>query len=191
MELILVRHGRPERIDYDPSGADPALTDLGNRQAASMANYLSQERFDAMYVSPQLRAIETARPLEATLGLKSTIVDGIAEFDLGETSYVPGEESGPLTNGELADLVARLTGEEFVSRVRLAIDDIISKHAGDRIVAVCHGGVISTVLNDVLGTEATTYHDAHYTSVTRVKASRDGRRSLASFNECPWLRDLT
>lgn len=190
MELLLVRHCRPERIDYDPAGADPKLTELGNRQAQGMAEYLSSESIDAIYVSPQRRARQTAEPLMAALRLDAPVVDGIAEFDLGQPSYIPGEELGGITPEELDDLIAQATAPDFLARVRDSIDKIIAGHAGERVAAVCHGGVISTVMNDLMGLDNSNYFDADYTSVTRIKAARSGHRSLMSFNECHWLRDL-
>ena len=74
MDLVLIRHGRPIRIEDAGGPADPALTDLGHRQAQAMAASLSDERFDALYVSPMLRARQTANPLEETLGLTASIV---------------------------------------------------------------------------------------------------------------------
>ena len=97
---------------------------------------------------------------------------------------------GPLTDEDLARLIADATSEEFVTRVRTALDEIIDSHPGETVAAVCHGGVISIVLNDVLGTPIETYYDAKYTSVTRISASRSGRRSMSSFNECHWIRGL-
>ena len=190
MQLLLIRHGRPERVDHDPDGANPALTELGHRQASGMAEYLADEDISAIYVSPQQRAIDTAKPLTAVTGLEATIVPGIAEFDLGHSSYIPGEEMGPLTDEDLARLIADATSEEFVTRVRTSLDEIIDSHPGETVAAVCHGGVISIVLNDVLGTPIETYYDAKYTSVTRISASRSGRRSMSSFNECHWIRGL-
>lgn len=190
MELILIRHGRPERIDHDPDGANPALTELGHQQAKLMAEYLQPEPIDALYVSPQQRAIDTAAPLAGSAGLTPTIVDDLAEFDRLHTSYVPGEESGPLSAEQLDRLTAAVTAEAFVSRVLTSIGEIIDRHPGETVAAVCHGGVISTVLTDVLGPQGTPYFDSHYTSITRIKASRSGRRTMISFNECPWLGGL-
>jgi probable phosphoglycerate mutase len=190
MELILIRHARPERIDHDPNGADPGLTELGHRQAKLMAEYVAPESLDAVYMSPQKRAIETALPLAHITGHAPTIIDGIAEFDLGHHSYVPGEESGPLTNEELQQLIDGLTSEHFIGRVLESIGGIIGRHPGERVAAVCHGGVISTVLADVLGVDGMKYFDSHYTSVTRIKANETRGRSMVSFNECHWLRDL-
>lgn len=191
MELILIRHGRPERIDHDPNGADPSLTDLGHRQAAAMASFLANEELAAMYVSPQRRAIETAQPLSEKHGHTPLVVPGIAEFDLGHPSYVPGEERAPMSEQELAELITHATAPEFVGRVRDSTSQLIADHPGERIAAVCHGGVISVILNDILGMPIDTYHNSFYTSVTRIRASSNGRRSMVSFNESHWLRDLS
>lgn len=155
-----------------------------------MARFLAPEPIGALYVSPQQRAIDTAAPLAQVFDRQPTVVDGIAEFDLGHSSYVPGEERGPLTAKELDELIAHVTADSFRSRVHQAIDGIIATHPGETVAAVCHGGVISTVLTDLLDVDPTTYFNTHYTSVTRLTASRDGRRSLSSFNECHWLREL-
>lgn len=190
MQLILIRHGRPERVDHDANGANPGLTELGHKQAAAVAEFLRPEKIDALYISPQRRAIETAAPLADVFGHTPRIVGGIAEFDLGHPSYIPGEESGPPNREELDRLTALLTGTSFQTRVHESIGKIIADHPGETVAAVCHGGVISSVLADVLGVDPINYFDSHYTSVTRIKASTDGRKSLASFNECHWLREL-
>lgn len=190
MQLILIRHGRPERIDHDPDGANPPLTELGHKQAAAMAKFLEPEPIDALYVSPQQRAIDTATPLAAVLDHAPTVVEGIAEFDLGHSSYIPGEERPPLTTDEIAELMKMVSAKSFQDRVHEAINSIISAHAGETVAAVCHGGVISTVLADLLGVNPMTYFNSKYTSVTRIKASDNGHKSMMSFNECHWLREF-
>lgn len=190
MELVLIRHGRPERVENDPNGANPGLTELGHRQAKMMSQYLALEKIEALYVSPQQRAIDTAVPLAADQGLTPVIREGIAEFDLGYHSYIPGEEAGPLSPDDLQVLIDGLTADAFVSRVLDSIGKIIEDHPGQKVAAVCHGGVISTVLASILGVDGANYFDSHYTSVTRIKASRSGNRTMTSFNECPWLRTL-
>lgn len=155
-----------------------------------MAQFLAPEAIDAIYVSPQQRAIDTMKPLAATFDHEPTVVDGIAEFDLGHPSYIPGDERPPLTATELEELTNHLIADAFRDRVHDAINSIISSHAGETVAAVCHGGVISTVLSDLLGVDPMTYFDSKYTSVTRIEASQTGRKSMVSFNECHWLREL-
>ena len=190
MHLVLIRHGQPHRVDHDPSGADPRLTELGHRQAKAMAGFLARASFDAIYVSPQRRARETAEPLTDHHALAPTVVEGVAEYDYGHTSYVPGEQWGPVTAEQIERLMADLTAPEFRDRVIASLDRIIADHAGGQVAVVCHGGVISTFLTHILGVDPSHYFNSDYTSVTRVRASRAGRRSLLTFNEAHWLADL-
>lgn len=190
MELILIRHGRPERVDYDPNGANPGLHELGHMQAKRMAEHLADEEIHALYVSPMQRAIDTAAPLESVMDMQATVVDDIAEFDLGHTSYIPADEAPRTTPEEIQELVDSLTAEPFTRRVRTAFDGLIERHPGETIAAVCHGGVISNLLSQVLDTPLDRYFNTDYTSITRIRARRSGGRSLASFNECHWLRQM-
>ena len=48
---------------------------------------------------------------------------------------------------------------------------------------MCHGGVINVALAIVLGLDQPLWFDPHYTSLSRMVASRTGVRSLASLNE--------
>ena len=104
----------------------------------------------------------------------------------------PADERLPAVLDACTDEAIReyATHPDFIGRVRESTNQIIHDHPGERIAAVCHGGVISIILNDIFGLPMETYHPAHYTSVTRIRASRDGRRSMLSFNESHWLRTL-
>jgi probable phosphoglycerate mutase len=57
LELILVRHGLPERRD---DTADPPLSPMGHEQARRVAAWLAHERIDAVFSSTMLRARQTA-----------------------------------------------------------------------------------------------------------------------------------
>ena len=63
------------------------------------------------------------------------------------------------------------------------LDEIISAHPGERVVAVCHGGVVNVACAIVLDMDKHLWFEPHYTSVTRMVASRNGVRSMASLNE--------
>ena len=63
MELILVRHGLPERRD---DTSDPPLSATGHEQARRVAAWLAHERIDAVFSSTMLRARQTAEPSTAT-----------------------------------------------------------------------------------------------------------------------------
>ena len=92
MELILIRHGLPLRVENAPGApADPALSDVGHVQAERMAQWLRNERIDRLYSSPLRRARETAKPLGAALGLAIELEPDAAEFDQHSASYIPME----------------------------------------------------------------------------------------------------
>ena len=94
MEIVLVRHALPVRVDAAPGAgpADPGLAERGRAQAECVPAALAGESVTALYTSPAARARETAAPLERALELAAVVEPGIAEFDSGDDSYVPVEE---------------------------------------------------------------------------------------------------
>ena len=88
-----MRHALPVRLEA-PAGerADPGLSDRGRAQAERVLQALAGDPVDALYSSPARRARETAAPLMAALGLPLEVSEGLAEFDAGDSSYVPIEE---------------------------------------------------------------------------------------------------
>ncbi|MGH1492561.1 MAG: histidine phosphatase family protein [Acidimicrobiales bacterium] len=193
MDLVLIRHGRPIRIEDAGGPADPALTDLGHRQAQAMAASLSDERFDALYVSPMLRARQTANPLEEALGLTASVVDGVQEFDAAESHYIPMEELKADKARWKAFLSGRMSDDmsEFSELVVSSIEELIAAHRGDRIGIVCHGGVVNIWAAKILGLEPKMFFAPDYTSVSRFAAASSGERSVVSLNEVGHLRDIS
>ena len=70
MEIVLVRHGEPEWVRDGLNVDNPPLTERGHRQAVRVAEALRGEQFDEVWVSPLVRAQQTAAPLLADRGLK-------------------------------------------------------------------------------------------------------------------------
>ncbi len=195
MEIVLVRHGLPLRVELETGIADPELASEGHEQAAKMAAYLGVEDMEAVYVSPLRRAVETARPLCKLLGLEAVVSEGVAEFDRNSRDYVPVEELRATNDPRWEKL---LRGEWdgvdedpslFKARVVATVEDMIARHPGGRVVVVCHGGVINQYLAHVLGIETHIgFFYPKYTSIHRVMASRSGQRSIVSINEASHLR---
>ena len=195
MEIVLVRHGLPLRVELETGIADPELAAEGHEQAEKMAAYLGVEDIEAIYVSPLRRAIETARPLCKLLGLEAVVSEGVAEFDRNSREYVPVEELRATNDPRWEKL---LRGEWdgvdedpsiFKARVVATVEDMIARHPGGRVVVVCHGGVINQYLAHVLGIETHVgFFYPKYTSIHRVMAARSGQRSIVSINEASHLR---
>jgi len=191
MDILWIRHAEPERIESGRGvPADPALTATGRHQADRLAAWLATEPVDVVVSSPQRRARETAAPIAAAHGLEVVIEPGIVEFDVHADHYIPVDE---IRRTDPEQWQAMITGEwealggesaaEFRNRVVGAMDAIIAAHPGRRVVAVCHGGVVNAVLGAVLGIPSPLWFDPHYTSLSRMVASRTGVRSIVSLNE--------
>ena len=185
MDLIIIRHGEP---DLSGDLTDPPLTELGERQASSTAQFLHTTAVDAVYVSPQRRAQQTSVPLLADRGITPVTDERIAEFDYELGSYISPASFEGMTRAEAMTLLADYQGPAFRSRVLAGFGDIIADNPGKTVAVVCHGGVINAVVSDTL--EAKQPLSPHHASITRVAASRTGIRSLTTFNEHHWLLGL-
>jgi probable phosphoglycerate mutase len=83
LELIFIRHAQPAWIDGESSRIDPVLSELGRRQAATLAQHAREwSRADELFVSPTARTRQTAEPLAEALGLTPKIVDWFEELRL-------------------------------------------------------------------------------------------------------------
>ncbi|MET0902954.1 MAG: histidine phosphatase family protein [Acidimicrobiales bacterium] len=190
MELLLIRHALPVRIDEGlvDGPADPMLSPTGLTQAAALAEWLAEEEIDAIWCSPMRRARETAGPLSERLGLPVTVDEGIAEYDRESLSYIPVEELKAANDPRWYQVPEQ--PEHFQSVVVEAVERIVAAHPRQRVAVVCHGGVINVYAGHVLGIDDPLFFLPTYTSISRVLAASTGERSIASLNEAAHLRDL-
>lgn len=83
--MILLRHGQSEfnlhfgATRRDPGIVDPRLTELGHSQAEDAARQLGDQGIRRIVASPYTRALQTARPVAAALGLTVTIEPLVCE----------------------------------------------------------------------------------------------------------------
>lgn len=194
MDLVLVRHGLPIRlVTDDGQPADPPLSDEGHSQAAAVGDWLSAESFDAVYVSPMRRARETAAPFLTRAGHADIVEPRVAEFDRDADEYIPLEElkrNDPETWRQLAQggYEAAPNFAQFQIGAVTALREISGRHAGERVLVVCHGGVINVWAAEVLGLGPGLFFEPGYTSVNRFRVARSGERSVLSLNEMGHLR---
>lgn len=192
MDLVLIRHARPHRIEKAGIPVDPELTELGHRQAAAMAAWMAEERFDALYTSPMVRARQTAAPLERALGMEAGVVDGVQEYDADAGEYIPIEDlrADKARWQEFLDSHVTTDRTAFADLVVSSLEELIAEHRGQRIAVVCHGGVINMWAAKVLGIGTEMFFEPFYTSVNRFVAASTGQRSVGSLNELAHLRGL-
>ena len=193
MELLLIRHGLPVRVENeDGAPADPSLSNEGRAQASQLARWIATQKIDRLYASPMRRAHETALPVADLTGIEIDLHPGVVEFDQNSAIYIPLEELKrtdyerwfELMQGGL-ELAADF--DEFQRTVLGALEEIIADNAGRRVAVVCHGGVINTWAGHVIRSRQPFIFQPDYTSVSRFLAASSGERNLVSLNEVAHL----
>lgn len=170
--LYVARHGSTALTAEDRfSGAEGVeLSEEGRRQAALLGDRLRAERIVAVYASPLSRAMDTARIAGAACcdSREPVARDGLREIGHGHwegktraevESRYPAEyaawESDPFTfapeGGE--------SGVQVLARALPAVREIVTRHAGERVLVVSHKATIRLVLSSLLGIDARGYRD--------------------------------
>ncbi len=160
--LVVVRHGEANgnrEFRYLGSTDEP-LTARGQEQAAELAQALAAFHLEAIYASPLLRAVATARAVAEMARLEVRI-----EEDLRESTY--GDWEG-LTRGEVAardaDLLRRWESDPDVAppgageslrdtqrRIAACADRLARAHPGATLGLVSHVGPVKALVCHALG----------------------------------------
>ena len=189
MELVLIRHGLPERRS---DTSDPPLTPKGFDQAERVAQLLARDRFDAVFSSTMVRAVQTAEPFAALCGHDIQQDEGLVEFDRGSGVYTPLEE---LKRDDYAAYTAFVSGNHvvdlsaFQKTVVDTLEGIVQRHASKSVAVFCHGGVINVWTSHVIGMPPRLFFEPDYGSVHRYLCASSGQRNVHSLNERCHLRD--
>lgn len=147
--LILIRHGE---TDWNVSGryqgqADPSLNQRGIEQSRQLAKELSSIGLDVLYTSPLQRAVQTAQIIADKLHIPVHHEPRLKEIHQGDWQT--------RLRSEIESLYPRMfkrwetepwevtppQGEhlsQVQTRVYAAIDDILTRHPGERIGIVAH-----------------------------------------------------
>jgi broad specificity phosphatase PhoE len=145
--IFLIQHGESET-----GPGDPGLTDAGRRQAGRTAQWLYGCGLNAVYSSPQLRAVETAEHIAAAAGLRlwrdvrlrerlnwdgsQTFEQFLAEWDRSvlDRDFVPGRGD---------------SSRQAAARLRGFLLDLAAEPGP--VAAVTHGGVTADLLRTLVG----------------------------------------
>jgi len=127
------------RYEFSLAGKlDVDLSPTGFKQAAQTAQLIKPFKPQAIYSSPRLRALDTAAAITNACGLDVIVDDNLAELDFGDFEGLSYEE-------------AEQSYAQMSSRVIKFTSKLISRHNGQTIVTVAHGGVNRIVLAKTLG----------------------------------------
>ncbi|AKJ09631.1 histidine phosphatase [Streptomyces incarnatus] len=154
MRLLLVRHGEtPSNVRHllDTAVPGPALTELGEAQAAALPEALADEDIEALYASTLLRTRLTAAPLAAARGLEVIVRDGIREVSAGDLEMLPGESAEgreymrTIFAWAAGDTAPRIPGGESGDEALARYDAVIAEAAAigaGTVAMVSHGAAI-------------------------------------------------
>jgi broad specificity phosphatase PhoE/ribonuclease HI len=198
--LFLLRHGQTElSVDRRYSGrGNPALTELGRRQADAAATYLGERGgIDAVITSPLQRAYETAAAAAKALGLDVTVDDDLIETDFGDwegMTFGEANATDPALHGRwLKDTsVPPPGGESFDQvhdRIRRARTRIISEYGGATVLVVSHVTPIKTMLRMALDAGPSILYRLHLdlASLSIAEFYPDGAASVRLVNQTSYL----
>jgi probable phosphoglycerate mutase len=182
--LWLVRHAATAMTGnrWAGSRSDPPLTDDGRAAAAELAARLAGRLPAGTVVvsSPSRRAVETAAPIAAGLGVDVELDDDLREVDVGELEGLTFDEGAAL----FPELAQRLLaaerdidwpGGERVADLRAragAAMERLESRSIDTAVVVSHGGVIGELVVTLAGPDALA--DRWIEAGSAVSLVRDG-----------------
>ena len=164
MHLYMIRHGQSyvNLHEWEGGNADEGLTELGQRQAQALAEWMPQHvaAIDAIYASTMQRAQETAAYLAQVYDMPVIADDRLREIGNNRFDHQPWPSDDLPEYGEYwgserpfsSITPAREGGESMMHfRVRIGqfIEELIERHHGQTVVTVCHGGVIELTYDNI------------------------------------------
>lgn len=192
--FLLIRHAANDFTGKRLIGRRPGvhLNEEGRRQANLLAQALREMPFKAIYSSPMERAVETAEPLAALLGLPVQVCPGLNEVDfgtwVGKTLKQMRRMKLHKTVQEKASEVQFPGGESFTAaqaRVCAELDGINAGLGDEDIVAVfSHADAIRLAVSHYLGLPLDNFQrlGAEPISITSLHLPREGFPRLAMIN---------
>ncbi len=196
MRLILIRHGetswnRERRIQGCRSNTE--LSQRGREQAEKLASRLRNQKLDAVYSSPLMRAVDTAQAIARTHGLKVSVDADLREIDAGELDGLSEQDllsryKDLWTEWRQGHAALHLPGgeslEELQNRTWGAIERIMGANPHGTVAAIGHLVANSVIICRVLGLDLHNMQRLRQdpTAITILELGREGN-SLLLFND--------
>lgn len=161
MRLLLVRHGITQyNIDRRYMGqTDAPLTELGERQAVAVGNYLAQEKVDVILSSDLQRARNTARAIAQHHNLPVLEDRDLREISMGEweglsVPQIQARDSAAWTFVRSDPANHAPPGGENFSQLRDRAAKVLrycqENYMGQTVLWTTHGGLIGTTICHIL-----------------------------------------
>jgi probable phosphoglycerate mutase len=170
LTLHLVRHGDTQQSaeGFFAGDINPPLTEKGERQAEAAARVLEKQGLAAIYVSPKLRARQTAEPIARACKLEPTVEDGLREIAYGawegrKESEIKQSDPDAFNawTGDPA-LVSPPGGESAFGIAARALPVILKarhEHPSGHVLFVSHKATIRVIVCALLGVPLGRFRD--------------------------------
>ena len=196
--FYFVRHGKTElnlSLRFQGGDIDSPLLPIGIEQAIQAGRYLSEISFDAVAVSTQKRAMDTANYIlkenNYLDGLTLQYHDNLREIQFGKREGMQINHKDEQTNHlrQRPDLYdpTSFGGESIdslVNRSTETIEKISEEYPDGKVLIVAHGVLLITLINSLIGKEKSKWREGGplaNTSITIVEKKH--KYSLLSFND--------
>lgn len=198
LRLRLVRHGEVAAAHKGTfyGGAEVPLSEHGHAASLELAGRLARGDAPPQLVvsSPLSRARVLAERLAALCAVPLQIDAAFLELDRGAWTHVSRDELERTEPGAVARYLEDPEhhngpgGEresQLCARVWRAIDGLAAEHAGQRVVVVCHGHVIRSIMRRWLGWTAreSVRRFVPYHAVVDAECWADGRGRITAAPE--------
>jgi probable phosphoglycerate mutase len=178
VEIVLIRHAQPEWVRDELNVDNPPLTELGFRQSEYVARAMADQYFDEVWVSPLVRAQQTAQPLLRDRGLESgsaTTQDWLEEIRNPIWHGTPRDKADAAYREErMRPAALRWNGledgepvREFVKRIHVGATQFLGERGVEpsgqelpvwrianpdrKILLIAHAGTNSVFIGHILG----------------------------------------
>lgn len=191
--VLLIRHGENEFVaTHRLAGRTPGvhLNDNGRTQANALVEYLAGQPIAAVYSSPLVRCVETAKPLADVLNLPVLEDLAFLEVDYGEWQGADLRELAKLPEWRRVQHVPSTfsfpRGESLREVQHRAVNGVerLQRQHPDAVVAIfAHGDVIRTTLAHYLGVPLDLFQRIIIqTASVSILAFHDGHPSILGMN---------
>ncbi|RJQ27914.1 MAG: alpha-ribazole phosphatase [Peptococcaceae bacterium] len=201
--VFLVRHGETiwnATMRYQ-GHTDIPLSENGLRQAEMLSKKLAGEKISSFYASDLQRAYRTAEILAAPYGLPVVKTAALRELNFGVWEGLTAKQikegyAQMFKEWWSAPLTTRISeGEtlaEVVERCLVTLQEIVSRHKGEQVVVVSHGGTIRCIVGSVLGMNLNQYWRLRLdnTALSIIDFPEWDKGILALYNDCSHLSEL-
>ncbi|HEX3343788.1 MAG TPA: histidine phosphatase family protein [Polyangiaceae bacterium] len=170
LTLHLVRHGDTLQAaeGYFAGDIDPPLTDGGRAQADALGTLAAGLDLAAVYVSPKLRARQTAEPILRAAGLEAVVDDGLREIAYGawegrkESEIKTADAAAYAAWSQDPALVSPPGGESAFAIAARALPCLVRarrEHPDGRVMFVSHKATIRVIVCALLGVPLGRFRD--------------------------------